>query len=91
MLSGMTEPIPERTCEQASAAEALLSAGASTKLAATAFMLEMSGLRYAVARAHKAGISRTEAYGIVMDACNGNVPADVIASLRKTLRRTYNS
>lgn len=83
----MTEPTPE----QATAAEALLSAGASAKLAAVAFMLEMSGLRYAVARAHAAGIPRTEAFGIVRDACNGDVPADVVASLRKTLRRTYNS
>lgn len=87
----MTEPTPERTPEQVTAAEALLSAGASAKLAAVAFMMEMSGLRDAVARAHKAGILRTEVYGIVMDACHGDVPVDVIASLRRTLRHTYNS
>lgn len=86
----MTEPIPERTPEQVTATEALSSAASGTKLAAIEFMLAMSGLRDAVTRAHKAGMPRTEVYGTVMEACNGDVPADVRASLRKTLRRVYN-
>lgn len=87
----MTESTPERTPDQVAAIEALFSASASTKLAAVAFMLDMSGLRDAVARAHKAGLSRSDVYGIVREACNGDIPADVVASLRKVLRRIYNS
>jgi hypothetical protein len=86
----MTEPTPERTPEQAKAVLALFTAAVSVKRAALAFMVAMSRLRDAVAMAYTAGISRSDVFGIVREACNRNIPADVLASLRQMLRRTYN-
>lgn len=93
--SAMSDQTPESTAEplpeQALADQALFTAAVNAKSAALAFMRAMSGLRDAVAIAHTAGISRERVFRTVMDGCDGNIPADVIASLRKILRSTYNA